>query len=149
VNDLERSKDFYTRVLGLTISDVGDTGNLFMTPDPKQDHHQIVLATGRTPAEGARVVQQVSFKVGSIDDLKAYKALLEKEAVPIARTVSHGHSVSIYLNDPDGNLLELYYQTPYQCPPFGKPINLEQSNEAILADVRASIEEKWGTKVGV
>lgn len=147
VNDLDVSKDFYTRALGFQISDVGETGNLFMTPDPKQDHHQLVLAKGRAPAGEARVVQQVSFKVASLDELKAYKAHLGKEGVPIARTVSHGHSASIYLNDPDGNLVELYYQTPYESPPFGKPLNLDQSNEAILADVRASIEEKFGTKV--
>ena len=147
VNDLERSKDFYTRVIGMTVSDVGETENLFMTPDPKQDHHQLVLAGGRTPSEGARVVQQVSFKVEDLDTLKAYKAHLEKEGVPIARTVSHGHSASIYLNDPDGNLVELYYPTPYESPPFGKPLDLDQPNEAILADVRASIQEKWGTKV--
>lgn len=147
VNDLERSRDFYTRVLGMTVSDVGETGNLFMSPDPKQDHHQLVLAKGRTPAEGARVVQQVSFKVESLDELKAFKKHLETEKAPIARTVSHGHSASIYLNDPDGNLVELYYQTPYESPPFGVPLDLDQPNEAILADVRASIEEKWGTKV--
>ena len=148
VRDLERSKDFYTRVLGMTVSDVGENGNVFLSPDPKRDHHQLVLAAGRQ-AQDTRVVQQLSFIVETLDELKAFKAHLEKEGVPPDRTVSHGHSVSMYFRDPDGNLLELYYKTPYECPPFGRPTNLEQSNEAILADVRASIEEKWGTPVRV
>src|SRR4029077_19128863 len=48
--DLERMEDFYTRVLGMTVTDRGDVpvGRLiFLTTDPAE-HHQLVLASGRT-----------------------------------------------------------------------------------------------------
>src|SRR5687768_5288973 len=53
VRDLERMVDFYTRLLGFTVSDRGELdtprGRLsfaFLTRDPRE-HHQIVLASGR------------------------------------------------------------------------------------------------------
>ncbi len=53
VADLPKMVDFYTRVLGLVISDRAvrkDGGEIvFMTLDPRE-HHQVVFASGR-PAE--------------------------------------------------------------------------------------------------
>ena len=53
VADLARMRDFYTRVLGFTITDEGEIdihdqkiGFVFLSRDPR-DHHQIVLATGK------------------------------------------------------------------------------------------------------
>src|SRR5262245_37175536 len=52
--NLARLEDFYTRVLGMTVTDRGSVpgGNelVFLTTDPAE-HHQLVLASGRT--EGA------------------------------------------------------------------------------------------------
>src|SRR5215470_6073009 len=50
--DLARMEDFYTRVLGMTVSDRGDVAAgsarlVFLTTDPSE-HHQLVLASGRT-----------------------------------------------------------------------------------------------------
>src|SRR5713101_4002705 len=53
--DLARMEDFYTRVLGMTVTDRGAVPGgsarlVFLTTDPSE-HHQLVLASGRT--EGA------------------------------------------------------------------------------------------------
>src|SRR5271168_1991423 len=49
--DLARLEDFYTRVLGMTVTDRGNVpGNqqlVVLTTDPAE-HHQLVLASGRT-----------------------------------------------------------------------------------------------------
>ena len=52
VADLVRMRDFYTRVLGFTVTDEGEQptehgkiGFVFLSRDPR-DHHQIVLASG-------------------------------------------------------------------------------------------------------
>src|SRR5688572_30948482 len=52
VHDLERMSDFYSRLLGFTISDRGELDTprgkvslVFLTRDPRE-HHQIVLASG-------------------------------------------------------------------------------------------------------
>ena len=52
VKDISKMEDFYTRVLGFTVTDRGHAGGMklvFLSRDP-MDHHQIVLASGR-PAE--------------------------------------------------------------------------------------------------
>src|SRR3546814_17837053 len=49
VIDMDRMEDFYTRVLGFTVTDRGFAAGMqltFLSRDPA-DHHQIVLATGR------------------------------------------------------------------------------------------------------
>jgi len=50
--DLARLEDFYTRVLGMTVTDRGTVPGgtdelVFLTTDPSE-HHQLVLASGRT-----------------------------------------------------------------------------------------------------
>src|SRR5215470_983217 len=50
--DLTRMEDFYTRVLGMTVTDRGEVAGgsarlVFLTTDPRE-HHQLVLASGRT-----------------------------------------------------------------------------------------------------
>src|SRR5215470_9830122 len=50
--DLARMEDFYTRVLGMTVTDRGDVAGgaarlVFLTTDASE-HHQLVLASGRT-----------------------------------------------------------------------------------------------------
>src|SRR6266446_7718238 len=50
--DLAKMEDFYTRVLGMTVSDRGEVAGgsarlVFLTTDAAE-HHQLVLASGRT-----------------------------------------------------------------------------------------------------
>ena len=50
VTDMDRMRDFYTRLLGFNVMDAGELRNglrlTFLSKDPK-DHHQIVLVGGR------------------------------------------------------------------------------------------------------
>jgi catechol-2,3-dioxygenase len=63
---------------------------------------------------------------------------LQRE-VPIIRTVSHGNAVGIYFQDPDGNRVEVYWQTGLDWPqPFDKPVDLTASDEEILANLTNS-----------
>ncbi|TMA12853.1 MAG: hypothetical protein E6J89_03420 [Deltaproteobacteria bacterium] len=55
---------------------------------------------------------------------------------PINRVVNHGNAVGVYFQDPDGNQVEVYWPTGIDWPqPFGKPVNLEASDEEILAEL--------------
>ena len=52
----------------------------------------------------------------------------------IARTITHGISLSIYFYDPEDNYVELYYKTGYNVKQgFGADVNLDDSNEELLA----------------
>src|ERR1051325_11894082 len=93
VADLARMRDFYTRVLGFTVTDAGalDTprGRLqfvFLSRDPR-DHHQIVLATGRPSELPFNPINQISFRMADFAGLREmYRRLVreeEKEMHPV------------------------------------------------------------------
>ena len=69
----------------------------------------------------------------------------EAENTKILRTVTHGISNSIYFEDPEGNVVEVYYKTRFNVKQgFGAPIDLEtQSDEDIMAFAK-SCEETQG-----
>src|ERR1044072_9212354 len=83
VTDLARMTDFYTRVLGMLVSDRGQVPGgsdlVFLSRDP-DEHHQIVLATGRPSGVTFNVVNQISFKLPALADLKAMHARGRREA---------------------------------------------------------------------
>jgi catechol-2,3-dioxygenase len=99
-----------------------------------------VLARGRDVPQGAKVVQQISFKVKSPDDLKDYHRRLQAEQITIDRFVSHGNALGLYFFDPEGNRIEVYYKTGFPVPqPHGDPLNMEASTEDWLAIAEAAI----------
>jgi catechol 2,3-dioxygenase-like lactoylglutathione lyase family enzyme len=135
VRDIERSKAFYRDILGLTISDQNPkTGSAFMTAkDRREEHHELLLIPGR---EDGKVVQQISFRCGSLADVKGFYRLFLEHKIPIVRVVSHGNAVGVYFHDPDGNQVEVYWPTGVDWPqPFGKPIDLSASDEEIIASL--------------
>lgn len=137
--DLMKQRDFYTRVMGLRIADEDLEGRqmVFLSADPIAEHHEFVLMQGRVTSGDARVIQQISFKVTSIDDLRAFKQRLEDENITIERIVSHGNAFGMYFFDPEGNRIEVYYKTGFPVPqPHGDPIDLAQSDEELLADAK-------------
>ena len=139
--DIAKQRDFYTRVMGLKVADENvERGTVFLSSHPEEEHHEFVLTPGRDVPPGAKLVQQISFKVPTIEDLKEYHRLLKAEGVQIERTVSHGNALGMYFFDPEGNRIELYYKTGFPVPqPHGDPIDLEASNEELLEVARAAI----------
>ena len=140
--DLMKMRDFYTRVLGLTISDedLEERGMTFLTADKDREHHEFVLMKGRVTRDDAKVIQQISFIVPSLDDLKEFHVRLLEEGVEIDRIVSHGIAFGMYFFDPEGNRIELYVRTPYKVPqPLGDPIDLSMANEELEEIAKARI----------
>lgn len=138
-NDLMQMRDFYSRVMGLTITDEDlDRGICFLSADPEAEHHELALARAKDPAQKTQNVQQVSFKVGNLDDVRAFYHRLQEEGLKIDRTVTHGIACSVYFYDPEDNRIELYYTTPYQVrQPLGAPIDLDKDNDELLAFAQA------------
>ncbi|NQW23689.1 MAG: VOC family protein [SAR202 cluster bacterium] len=140
--DLMKQRDFYTRVLGLQIADeeLEERGMTFLTADKDREHHEFVLMKGRVSNEGNKVIQQISFIVPSLDDLKEFHVRLLEEGVEIDRIVSHGIAFGMYFFDPEGNRIELYVRTPYKVPqPLGDVIDLSMPNEELEEIARARI----------
>ncbi|MBI4247806.1 MAG: ABC transporter substrate-binding protein [Candidatus Rokubacteria bacterium] len=148
VTDLDRMVDFYTRGLGLVVNDRGALPNgpelAFLSRDPDQ-HHQLVLVTGRPAGNGFNVVNQISFKLPTLADLKAMHARLRSEGVEQFRVVTHGNAWSVYFADPEGNRVELFVDTPWHTPqPYAEPFDIEAPVETILARTEAICRSRPG-----
>ena len=149
VRDREKMVKFYTDVLGLMITDEGETSTggvhlTFMSADPGE-HHQVVLVTGRPEDSGFNPINQVSFLVESLGQLReVHRRALDRGATAM-RTVSHGNAWSIYFLDPEGNRLEAYLHTPFYVPqPHGEPLDLEKSDDEILHATEAACAKNPG-----
>ena len=148
VTDLARMEDFYTRVLGLLVSDRGTLPGgptlAFLSRDP-DEHHQMVLVTGRPPGVGYNVVNQISFKLPTLADLKAKHARVREEGIAEFRIVTHGNAWSVYFADPEGNRVELFVDTPWHTPqPYAEPFDIEAPVEAILTQTEALCRSRPG-----
>ena len=132
--DVDKSLDFYTRILGLTVTDAHPEGHIiFLSAQPESEHHELALCPGRDVPRGAKVVQQVSFIVENLADLKQFHTLLKSEGVRIRSVVNHGISLAIYFYDPDENVVEVYAKTPYKVPqPYSEDVNLDMDDEALM-----------------
>ena len=143
--DLMKMRDFYTRVIGLKVADedLDGRGMCFLSSDPIAEHHEFVLMKGRQAPEDIQLVQQISFKVPTIQDLREYKQMIEDENLKIDRIVSHGNAFGMYFFDPEGNRVELYYRTGFPVPqPHGEPIDLSRSDEELLTDAKELLYTK-------
>jgi catechol-2,3-dioxygenase len=148
VTDMARMEEFYTHALGLLVSDRGALPNgptlVFLSRDP-DEHHQLVLVTGRPPDAGFNVVNQISFKLPTLADLKEAHARMKKAGIKEFRIVTHGNAWSIYFADPEGNRVELFVDTPWHTPqPFAEPFDLEAAADKIMADTEAICRSRPG-----
>ena len=126
-DDLMKQWEFYTRVMGLKVADedLEGRGMIFLSADPEREHHEFVLMKGRASSDDAKVIQQISFIVPTIDDLRDFYHRLQGENVEIDRIVSHGNALGMYFFDPEGNRIELYYKTGFPMPqPTASPSTL-------------------------
>jgi catechol-2,3-dioxygenase len=128
VTDPARMEDFYTRVLGFSVTDRGNLGStalVFLSRDPKE-HHQIVLASGRPASGGFNPINQMSFRMADFAGLREMHRRLEHEGVQDLAPVSHGNALSVYFKDPEGNRIELFVDTPwYVQQPLRIPMDMK------------------------
>ncbi len=113
VTDLERSKKFYTKVVGLKLSDEfpGMAACLYCG----HDHHDTVLFQLSTEKVGRshndRVeIQQISYEVDRLDDLRQKAAELRAQKIEVIgpERKTAGMHKTIEFNDPDGNKIQFY-----------------------------------------
>jgi catechol-2,3-dioxygenase len=141
-------EEFYTRVLGLLVADRGQLHGgatlVFLSHDP-DEHHQMVLVSGRPPGGGYNVVNQISFKLPTLGDLQTMYARVKEEGIKEFRIVTHGNAWSIYFPDPEGNRVELFVDTPWHTPqPLAEPFDVEAPVDRIMAETEALCRSRPG-----
>lgn len=146
VTDMDRMIEFYSGVMGFFVTDRGTLGGnriTFFSRDPRE-HHQIVLIAGRDPATQLNI-NQISFRVKSLGELKAFYHQLEATGAEGMEPVIHGNSWSIYFRDPEGNRLEVFADTDwYISQPFKEYLDFNRSEE----EIRAFTGEYCKTRAG-
>jgi catechol 2,3-dioxygenase len=150
VYDLQRMEDFYTRVLGFTVTDRGKVRGsdiVFTSWDPK-DHHQVALVNGRPKELAFNHINQISFRVSSVEDLQAIWQRVKNESdVTDMRPTDHGNAWSLYFRDPEGNRLEVFCDTEwYIAQPCLEHLDLAQSANQIRAKSEAFCRNAPGFK---
>ncbi len=144
VTDIEKMETFYTGVLGFAVTDRGEAAGMqivFLSRDP-MNHHEIILATGRPaqmPANTANPqfgpsINQISFKMGSLADLRDINERLTSGGASDLFPANHGIAWSIYAHDPEGNNLEFFVDTDwYVTQPFLIPLDFAKTDAEISA----------------
>ncbi len=136
VKDLDEMTKFYCDTLGLTESHRNEDRMVFLTADISKEDHEVVLVRGRDG--DSKIIQQLSFRVGTIDDVRAYYQTFQETGVPIQQTVSHGAGASCYFYDPEGNRIEVFADIMVEGGRgYSGPINLEQSADELATMIRA------------
>src|ERR1700716_4616777 len=135
-NDLENMRDFYTRVVGLQIADEAPNA-VFMSSNPEREHHEFVIFRSSGP-EQQTCVQQISFSCENLEDVVLYYHRFKDNNVKFRSVTSHGNAVGLYFYDPEDNVCEVYWTTPWQAhQPYGVAVDLTQA----LEEVKRQIEE--------
>ena len=86
------------------------------------------------------MVNQVSLRAGSLQDLRDMAAILEDETeVSQIDPVNHGNAWSLYFRDPEGNRIEVFIDSPwYVEQPLIEPLDLSLSDDEIHERTRTA-----------
>jgi catechol 2,3-dioxygenase len=122
VADLDRAIAFYSGVLGFEIT--GRYGKQAAFLSAGGYHHHIGLNTwessgGSPPARGTTGLYHVAIRYPTRAALADALRRLVAAGVPLEGASDHGVSEALYLRDPDGNGIELYWDRPREEWPRG------------------------------
>ncbi len=142
VANLQRAIDFYCGLLGFQITTTYGTQAAFVSAGGY--HHHIGLNTWYSKdAQPAPVHSAGLFHTAILypqrRDLAVALQRLIDAAYPITGTADHGVSEAIYLNDPDGNGVELYWDKPREQWPMRDDGGIQMYTHAL--DVQGLLGE--------
>lgn len=139
VADLERSLNFYRDLLGFEITTMYGNQAVFLSAGGY--HHHIGLNTWQSKGLPPAPVHSVGLFHTAIvyptrKDLALIYDRLHKANYPLTGAADHGVSEALYLNDPDENGVELYWDRPKNLWPYAADGSLEMYTKALnLADL--------------
>ena len=148
VHDLDLMKDFYANFMGMTLTKVGPLG-AFFSADPEACDHEIALINGRVSLEDPNWIQQISMRVDTLDDLRDFKRRIHENGYTLDRIVTHASAIGCYFRDPENNTTEVFWLTGNTSwAQIGIPIDIDQSDEEVMAEVQRSWEVVQNVEMG-
>ena len=134
VNDMERMVRFYTTIMSFHVTDRGQLHGstiTFLSRDPYQ-HHQLVFVAGRTVDRTSKLLNQMSFRLGSLRELLDFVKRLPREEVSDLEPTIHGNAWSLYFRDPEGNRVEVFADSEwYIAQPIKEVLDFDLSEAEI------------------
>jgi catechol 2,3-dioxygenase len=137
VADLDRALAFYCGVLGFEVTQRYGNEAAFIAAGDY--HHHIALNTwesrgGSPPPPGSTGLYHLAILYPTRASLADALRRLMRAGIPLTGASNHGASEALYLDDPDGNGVELYWDRPRAEWPrdadgnlmmFTKPLDLD------------------------
>ena len=117
VANLERALRFYQGVLGFELTQKMGDSAAFLSAGGY--HHHIGLNTwesegGTAPAQGTTGLYHLAILYPTRAELADALRRLIDAGIPLDGAADHGVSEALYLRDPDGNGVELYWDRPHE-----------------------------------
>ena len=134
VADLDRSLACYQGVLGFELTQRMGRQAAFLSAGGY--HHHLGLNTwessgGSAPPPGTTGLYHVAILYPTRTLLADALRRLQKAGIPIEGAADHGVSEALYLRDPDGNGLELYWDRPREQWPRASDGSIEMFTHAL------------------
>ena len=134
VSDLERSIEFYRDVLGFEVTQRYGSQAAFLSAGGY--HHHIGLNTwqsrgGPPPAPGTTGLFHAAIVFPTRQSLSTAYRRLREAGIQLDGAADHGVSEALYLHDPDGNGLELYWDRPEKEWPRDSEGNITMFTEPL------------------
>jgi len=142
VAELARALEFYHGVLGFEVTQRIGNSAAFLSAGGY--HHHIGLNTwesegGSPPPAGSTGLYHLAILYPTRADLGAALRSLQEHGVRLDGAADHGVGEALYLHDPDGNGVELYWDRPQEEWP--RKANGEISMVTSALDLRALLAE--------
>ena len=137
VSDLDRALHFYRDLLGFELTQRYGMGAAFLSAGGY--HHHIGLNTwyskgaGPAPEQAAGLFHTAILYPERKDLARILRRLLDA-GYPLTGASDHGVSEALYLNDPDGNGVELYWDRPKAAWPLTPEGGLQMVTEPLSLD---------------
>ena len=134
VSDLNRSLAFYCDLLGFEITTMYGTQAAFISAGGY--HHHIGLNTWHSKGAGPAPVNtaglyHVAILYPTRKDLAIIYDRLRTAYYPLTGASDHGVSEALYLDDPDGNGVELYWDRPKELWKYNEDGTIEMYTKAL------------------
>jgi catechol 2,3-dioxygenase len=142
VADLNRALAFYCGVLGFDLMQRYDDEAAFLSAGGY--HHHIGLNTweskgGSPPGSGTTGLYHFAIRYPTRNALADALRRLTDASVTLEGASDHGVSEALYLRDPDGNGLELYWDKPRASWPLTEEGHLKMQTRPLnVSDLRES-----------
>jgi catechol 2,3-dioxygenase len=142
VSDLDKALAFYKDLLGFQIMQWHGASAVFISAGGY--HHHIGLNTWHSKNAPPAPVNSCGLYHTAIvyptrKDLAVILKRLAEANYPLTGAADHGVSEALYLNDPDRNGVELYWDKPKDEWPFDGDGNLEMVTEPL--DIQSLLAE--------